>query len=133
MRTYLKHGILCCSLVLALLGAAPVHAAGDPADTPAVLVLQTRTTVRITSITSPISIGATARLAASTSAGASCSITYVTGKGTVSTAQGLTSKKADQKGAVAWSWRIGTGTAPGTGNVTVTCGGASASAKIVVR
>lgn len=133
MRIYLKDGILCCSLALVLLGAAPVHAAGDPAETPAALALQARTSVRITSITSPISIGSTARLVASTSAGASCSIRYVTGKGTVSKAQGLTAKKADQKGTASWSWKIGTGTAPGTGNVTVTCGGVSASTKIVVR
>jgi hypothetical protein len=133
MRTHLKRGILCCSLALALLGAVPAHGAGDPTETPPVLALQARTTVRITSITSPISIGSTARLVASTSAGASCSIRYVTGKGTVSKAQGLTAQKADQKGTASWAWKIGTGTAPGTGNVTVTCGGVSASTKIVVR
>ncbi len=76
--------------------------------------------------------GAVASASVQTSAGASCSIVYVTPAGTTSTAQGLYSKTADSAGNVSWTWNIGSRTRPGVGTVTVTCGGASASSPIAI-
>jgi hypothetical protein len=67
-----------------------------------------------------------------TSAGASCSISYMTPAGTKSAAQGLSTKTAGADGTVSWTWNIGGSTKPGRGTVTVTCGGASASAPITI-
>lgn len=61
---------------------------------------------------------------------ASCSISYRTPAGTRSTAQGLVPTTADANGRASWSWVIGSNTRPGTGTVTVSCGGVSASASI---
>ncbi|MDR1000244.1 MAG: hypothetical protein LBL96_05520 [Clostridiales bacterium] len=52
--------------------------------------------------------------------GVEYSIKYITPKGNVSTAQGLTKKTADSKGNVLWEWEIGPGTSSGTGSVTIT-------------
>jgi len=68
-----------------------------------------------------------------TSPGASCSISYVTPAGTQSKAQGLVTKTAGADGTASWAWNIGSSTRPGTGTVTVTCGGASASAPITIE
>jgi hypothetical protein len=76
--------------------------------------------------------GGVASASVQTTAGASCSISYVTPAGTKSTAQGLVTKTADADGTASWSWNIGSRTQPGTGTVTVTCGGASASAPIPI-
>jgi hypothetical protein len=76
--------------------------------------------------------GGTASVAVQTAPNASCSIKYITPRGTDSTAQGLIPKTADASGRVSWSWVIGTATQPGTGRVTVTCGGASATAPIQI-
>jgi hypothetical protein len=76
--------------------------------------------------------GGVARAAVQTSPGASCSISYVTPHGTNSTAQGLYPKTADGAGQVSWSWNIGTSTQPGTGTVSVTCNGVSASESITI-
>ena len=75
----------------------------------------------------------TASVTVQTAPGASCSITYVTPAGTVSEAQGLTTRAADGNGRASWSWKIGSSTRPGTGSVTVRCGGASATAPITIR
>ncbi len=88
--------------------------------------------VTINALTSPVKRGQTASLSASIVAGASCSIAYTTPTGTHSTAQGLVSKATDSAGNVSWSWVIGTSTNPGTGTVTVTCGGQTTSAPITV-
>jgi hypothetical protein len=76
--------------------------------------------------------GGVASAIVQTSAGASCSISYRTPAGTKSTAQGLSTKTAGADGMVSWSWNISGNTRPGTGTVTVTCGGASASAPITI-
>ena len=76
--------------------------------------------------------GGVATAAIQTLGGAACSIGYVTPAGTRSTAQGLITKTAGADGTVSWSWNIGPSTRPGTGTVTVTCGGASASAPITI-
>jgi hypothetical protein len=77
--------------------------------------------------------GGVAGVSVQTSAGASCAISYVTPAGTQSKAQGLTTQTAAPDGTVSWSWSIGPSTRPGVGTVTVTCGGASASATITIR
>jgi hypothetical protein len=76
--------------------------------------------------------GGVASATVQTSAGTSCSISYVTPAGTKSTAQGLYTKTAGGDGTVSWSWNIGGSTKPGTGTVLVTCDGASASAPITI-
>jgi hypothetical protein len=76
--------------------------------------------------------GGTAYVLAKTNAGVTCSITYLTPAGTISQAQGLENKAADGNGEVAWSWKIGTNTRPGTGSIDVSCGGATATAGITI-
>jgi hypothetical protein len=76
--------------------------------------------------------GGTASARVQTTPGASCSISYRTPAGTSSTAQGLTSKVADSNGVADWTWNIGPSTRPGTGSVTVTCNGTSASSPIQI-
>jgi len=76
--------------------------------------------------------GGVASATVQTSAGALCSISYVTPAGTKSKAQGLTTTTAGADGTASWSWNIGSSTRPGTGTVMVTCGGASASAPIAI-
>ena len=66
------------------------------------------------------------------SSGAQCSIRYVTPHGTISRAKGLENQTADPNGKVTWTWKIGSKTEPGTGSVTVTSNGASATAQIHV-
>jgi hypothetical protein len=87
--------------------------------------------VQITSITGAPP-GGRAGVAVQTTPGASCSISYRTPAGTSSTAQGLTSRSADANGMVSWSWSIGPTTRPGTGTVTVSCNGTSASSPIQI-
>jgi hypothetical protein len=88
-------------------------------------------TVQNTSI-----IGATpgghASATVQTAPGASYSISYRTPARTSSTAQGLTSRSADANGMASWSWSIGPTTRPGTGTVSVTRNGASASSPIQI-
>jgi hypothetical protein len=63
---------------------------------------------------------------------ADCSIMYITPHGTISRAAGLVEKTSDANGNASWSWMIGTRTIAGTGTVTVTCGGISASTPIEI-
>jgi hypothetical protein len=67
-----------------------------------------------------------------TAPAAPCTIGYVTPRGTQSEAAGLVPKTADAGGKVSWSWLIGGNTTPGTGTVTVTCNGVSASSPITI-
>jgi hypothetical protein len=76
--------------------------------------------------------GQTASVTVQAAPGALRSIAYVTPAGTASVAQGLVTLSADASGHASWSWLIGTRTKPGTGMVTVTCGGASASTGIAI-
>ncbi len=84
-------------------------------------------------LTSPVPRGGSASAAIQTSAGAACSIRYVTPSGNRSTAQGLVTETADADGVCAWTWRIGSSTKPGTGTVTITANGVTQSFPIVVR
>ena len=65
-------------------------------------------------------------------ANTACSISYVTPRGTQSTAKGLDTKTTDANGNVSWSWSIGSSTQPGTGTVRVICGGVTGSTPIVI-
>jgi hypothetical protein len=79
------------------------------------------------------SVNGTASVSVQTTPGAACSIVYVTPAGSTSTAQGLGSKYADANGQVYWSWKIGSNTHPGTGKVSVTCGGTRITSEITIR
>jgi hypothetical protein len=77
--------------------------------------------------------GGYASVSVQTAPGANCSISYTTPHGTDSRAAGLVDKQANGAGVVSWSWKIGTNTYAGTGEVDVTCNGASASASITIN
>ena len=109
-------------------GQTPPAPSGTATSTPPASLA---TTVRFISV-SGAAPGGDAGATVQTSAGASCSITYVTPAGTTSTAQGLGSKSADGDGIASWSWRISGGTHAGVGTVTVTCGGDSVTAAITI-
>jgi hypothetical protein len=49
-----------------------------------------------------------------------------------STAAGLIPKTTDANGDVAWSWKVGTRTTPGSWPVTITCGRAWATTYVIV-
>lgn len=66
-------------------------------------------------------IGGTATLVVQAPPGASCTITYTTPAGTLSTAAGLVPRTANTSGQVSWTWTIGSSTRPGMGSVTVSC------------
>jgi len=70
--------------------------------------------------TSPVNRGAFATAAVRTVARARCSIS-VEYKSGPSSAAGLGGKTASSSGAASWTWRVGTGTSPGSWPVTVSC------------
>jgi hypothetical protein len=76
--------------------------------------------------------GAAASVIVHTSPSATCTIYYVTPSGGVSRALGLETQVADADGRVGWTWRIGPSTRPGSGQVTVSCDGASAQEVVAV-
>jgi hypothetical protein len=76
--------------------------------------------------------GQRASVTVSTAPGAQCSLDYQTPAGTSSTAQGLGPKSADATGMVSWTWLIGGNTRPGTGSVSVACGGTRATSPIQI-
>jgi hypothetical protein len=78
--------------------------------------------VRLKSVTSPISAGSHATLTVSVSRSATCSIT-VNYKSGPSHAQGLYSKRTIG-GRVSWTWMVGTRTTPGRWTIDVYCGAA---------
>jgi len=67
-----------------------------------------------------------------TTAGARCSIAYKEPSGRRSTAAGLRDKTADANGKVTWTWLIGSRANPGTGTITVTCDGSTATTNISI-
>ena len=76
-------------------------------------------TLDIISVTSPVSRGSNATLAAKTAAGAACTITihYASGP---SSAAGLEPKAADGAGNVSWTWSVGPRTTAGEWRIVVT-------------
>lgn len=120
-RTYMAAG-----------AAIPSPAGATATPTPSPVVAPTAAgglTVTITSLTSPISPGSPATLAARTAPGAACSIVVVYKSGP-SSAAGLGPATAGTGGDVSWTWTVGSRTSAGSWPVTVTCsaGGSSASA-----
>ena len=87
--------------------------------------------VTVLSVTSPASGGSTATLTAETTPGASCTIT-VRYKSGPSTAAGLGPKTAAANGQIAWSWRVGANTTPGTWPIRVRCGTGSETSTATV-
>ena len=96
----------------ALLGLLP--------QVPSPLVIPAKLSIRITSLTSPVSPGTNARLEIQTTPGAECAITVVYKSGP-SRARGLEPKVADTAGQIAWVWRVGTNTSPGTWPIFIEC------------
>jgi len=82
--------------------------------------------VRVTSVTSPASAGSYATLSARVAPTATCSITVQYKSGS-SRAQGLYRKRA-VAGRVAWTWKVGTRTTPGTWPIFLACGQAGTAA-----
>ncbi|HUX86747.1 MAG TPA: hypothetical protein VMW65_07070, partial [Chloroflexota bacterium] len=76
--------------------------------------------------------GGIAHVSVRTAANAACTIQYITPRGVVSPSRDLVPKTADANGLVSWSWLIGLNTPLGTGAVTVTCNGQSATASITI-
>jgi len=119
-----------------LWGACPAF--GAPAATPTPLT--SSASPAATTVTSGIVFvsvsggppGGTALVVVQTRPGAHCTIQYRTPAGTASQAQGLMPRDAGADGRVSWSWKIGSSTRPGTGTVTVTCDGVSASHPITI-
>ncbi|HLJ62210.1 MAG TPA: hypothetical protein VKZ50_21015 [bacterium] len=79
-----------------------------------------RIDVVLVSLTSPVGPGHDATIVVQTAPGAHC-LVGVAYKSGPSHAAGLAPKNADAKGRVAWTWRVGSATTPGTWPVTVVC------------
>ena len=79
-------------------------------------------TLQITqvSLTSPIRHGRVASIEIRTAPNALCTIAVIYKSG-ASRAKGLSPKRADKQGAVAWSWIVGTRTTPGRWPIIVNC------------
>ena len=105
---------------------------GKTGSTPTSSPTPTRPGTAIVSISSPVAHGGNATLSATAAPSVSCTLAYTTPAGTHSTAGGLGTKNTDSAGKVSWTWKIGSNTNPGTGTVLVSCGGQSASGKIVI-
>ncbi len=99
-----------------LLSAAAV----GPPQAPSPPVIPAKLSIQITSVTSPVRPGTNARLEILTTPGAECAITVVYMSGP-SRARGLEPKFADTGGQIAWVWRVGTNTTPGTWPIFVEC------------
>jgi micrococcal nuclease len=87
--------------------------------------------VTITKHPGTVRRGATASVAAKTSARIGCTIT-VQYKSGPSKAAGIVPKTSDASGNVSWSWKVGTNTTPGSWSVIITCGGATARTIVTV-
>jgi hypothetical protein len=89
--------------------------------------------ITLLSLTTPISPGQNATLVVQVGAGATCFLSYVTPAGTDSTAKGLGNTVADGNGHCAWTWKIGSSTRSGTGQLSVSSNGQSARYDIVIQ
>jgi hypothetical protein len=98
-------------LALLLLLVSSIVACSQTAPAPAL-------SLKIVSVTSPVSPGANATLVAQTVPGANCDIDVYYKSG-ASTAQGLYAKTADSSGRVSWTWKVGTRTTSGNWQIVV--------------
>jgi hypothetical protein len=76
--------------------------------------------VRLASVSSPISHGSYATLSVAVTPSATCSITVIYKSGR-SVAQGLYPKRGSR---LSWTWMVGTRTTPGRWPIIVSCGSA---------
>jgi hypothetical protein len=77
--------------------------------------------------------GANAHATAKAAPGLTCTIVYTHPSGKASTSAGLDPVVVGSDGTASWTWPISAGTKPlGNGNVTITCGGISASVPIKI-
>jgi micrococcal nuclease len=74
----------------------------------------------VVSLSSPVQPFTDATIQARTAPGAHCEIT-VTYQSGPSVAKGLVPKQADSRGDIAWRWRVGSDTTPGTWPIIVAC------------
>jgi hypothetical protein len=95
----------------------------QPTDIPVPTVQPPASGFIVISIPDVAYVGDDAHVEIRTRPGSACSISYTTPSGTISTADGLDNKTADQDGYCSWSWTIGSNTKPGTGTITITAGG----------
>lgn len=93
-----------------------------PETAPHVVTAAPAQVLDIISVTNPVECGAMATLTAKGKPGAEYDIDVVYKK-TESKAKGLENKKAAADGTVSWTWKVGTGTTPGTYTITVNGGG----------
>lgn len=105
----------------------PNPTATQKASTP-----QNSGTFTVTKLTSPIKRGNKATLTISTTAGASCNLSYWTPSGNASSADGLGTKTANAQGVCTWTWLISGSTKAGSGTLVVTVDGNSQTLVIVI-
>jgi len=79
-----------------------------------------------------VSAGQIATVTVRTKPGETCGITVIYKRG-ASRAQGLYPKQANQKGLVAWAWKLGTRTTPGSWPVISTGGDQTVTPEVNVR
>ncbi len=107
------------ALISSAITLAPALAKGPAASTAAKTADAKKTLdVSITKLTSPIKPGDDATVAIKTDPGALCKI-EVKLKSGPSTAAGLKSQRADDKGVATWSWKIAPNAAVGQWPVTI--------------
>jgi S1-C subfamily serine protease len=104
-------------------------AAGPPQPPSLPPVIPAGLSIKITSLTSPVSPGSGARLEIQTAAGAVCNIVVLYKSGP-SRARGLEPTVADTGGKIAWVWRVGASTTAGTWPVLIECVFGNQSAEI---
>jgi hypothetical protein len=85
--------------------------------------------VKLVSVTSPARPGTDATIVVATAPNAECTITVIYKSG-ASRAKGLVPETADAQGKLAWTWRVGTRTTPGTWPIIVTCSSGARSGKL---
>lgn len=93
-----------------------------PDTAPPVVTAAPAQVLDILSVTNPVECGAMATLTAKGKPGAEYDIDVIYKK-TESKAKGLENKKAASDGTVSWTWKVGSGTTPGTYTITVNGGG----------
>lgn len=112
-----------CRIAIALISLSVILVTAAPTFSQQVLV------VRLVSLTSPVRPGVDATIVVATAPNAACTITVIYKSGP-SRAQGLVPEMADAQGRVAWTWRVGTRTTPGTWPINVNCSLGGRSGKL---
>lgn len=103
----------------------------EPVTNPPVVTEAPAQVLDIISVTSPVECGSMATLTAKGKPGVEYDIDVVYKK-TESKASGLENKTAAADGTVSWTWKVGSGTTPGTFSIYVIGGDESAEIKFTV-